>query len=294
MIKSIGIVGAGTMGSGIAEVAALAGIATVLTDTSEPTLTAARERIAQSIKRAVGKKRVSASEAEEANARITLTPSLADLTACDLVVEAIIEDEQVKRDLFRQLDRMLAPHAILGSNTSSLSITALASATQRPDKVVGIHFFNPVPLMKLVEVVQGRHTSNDTALEAFELAQRLGKTAVLCKDTPGFIVNRIARPFYGEALRLLGEGVASAEQIDYIVKTEGGFKMGPFELMDLIGIDVNYAVTKSVYEQFAHEPRFRPHAIQKQMVDAGTLGRKAGRGFFDYAGAGPNPPKAQS
>ncbi len=287
--KTIGIVGAGTMGSGIAEAAALAGIATILHDVSDQALGQARERISHSFKRATEKKRLSTSEAVEAESRIEFATTLDSLAKCDLVIEAVVEDLEVKRKLFQRLDALLQPHAILASNTSSLSITALGAATQRPDRVVGIHFFNPVALMKLVEVVQGRHTSNETALEAFGLAQQCGKTPVLCKDTPGFIVNRIARPFYGEALRLLGEGVASADQIDHIVKSEGGFKMGPFELMDLIGIDVNYAVTKSVYEQFAHEPRFRPHPIQKQMVDGGTLGRKTGRGFYDYDPATKSP-----
>jgi 3-hydroxybutyryl-CoA dehydrogenase len=294
MVKTLGIIGAGTMGSGITEIAALANIRTVFTDVSETALSSARERIAQSLARAVLKNRISQTAANEANSRISTTVSLADLASCDLVIEAIVEDGQAKRELFQQVERILPLHSIIATNTSSLSITALASATQRPERFVGIHFFNPVPVMKLVEVVQGRHTTSDTALAAFELARQLGKTPVLCKDTPGFIVNRIARPFYGEALRLLGEGVASAAQIDAIVRSEGGFKMGPFELMDLIGIDVNYAVTKSVYEQFGYEPRFRPHPIQRQMVDAGTLGKKSGRGFYDYTDASPVPQKANA
>ncbi len=200
----------------------------------------------------------------------------------DFIIEAVAEDLNVKKEIFKKLDAIVAPEAILTSNTSSLSISAIASLTKTPESVVGMHFFNPPALMKLVEVVRGRQTSDETTKTACDLALRMKKIPVVCKDTPGFIVNRVARPFYGEALRLLAEGVATVEEIDMIVKMEGGFKMGPFELMDLIGIDVNYAVTKSVYEQFFHEPRFRPHPIQRQMVEAGTLGRKTKKGFYTY------------
>lgn len=281
-IKTIGIAGSGTMGSGIAEVAALAKLNVVLNDVSAKALTTAMERMKQNLNRAVEKDRISAVEATEALARIKANDDFAALSSSDFIIEAALEDLNVKREIFQKLDAILAQGAILATNTSSLSITSIASTVKRQDKVVGMHFFNPPPLMKLVEVVTGKQTSTETTAITLDLARKMGKTPVVCKDTPGFIVNRVARPFYGEALRLLGEGVADVETIDRIVKLEGGFKMGPFELMDLIGIDVNYAVTKSVYEQFFHEPRFRPHPIQRQMVEAGTLGRKTKRGFYSY------------
>ncbi|MEK7249424.1 MAG: 3-hydroxyacyl-CoA dehydrogenase NAD-binding domain-containing protein, partial [Bacteroidota bacterium] len=242
----------------------------------------AMERIKLNLNRAVEKDRITAVEATETLARIKASDDFNELRSSDFVIEAALEDLNVKREIFRKLDAILSPAAILATNTSSLSVTSIASTTKRSDKVVGMHFFNPPPVMKLVEVVAGKQTAKETVEATVELARKMGKTPVVCKDTPGFIVNRVARPFYGEALRLLGEGVADVETIDRIVKLEGGFKMGPFELMDLIGIDVNYAVTKSVYEQFFHEPRFRPHPIQRQMVEAGTLGRKTKKGFYTY------------
>lgn len=282
MVNTIGIIGAGTMGSGIVEVAAAARIAVILNDVSEQALAAGMARIKANLNRAVEKDRISAVAATEIYARIHPTVALDELRTADVIIEAVLEDVQVKRDLFQKLDALLKPEALLASNTSSLSITTLAAATGRPAQVVGMHFFNPPPVMKLVEIVRGKYTSDQTVQIGVELARRMGKTPVVCLDTPGFIVNRVARPFYGEALRLLGERVASVEVIDRIVKEEGGFKMGPFELMDLIGIDVNYAVTQSVYEQYFHEPRFRPHPIQRQMVEAGTLGRKTKKGFYTY------------
>jgi 3-hydroxybutyryl-CoA dehydrogenase len=282
MIATIGIIGSGTMGSGIAEVAALAKFNVVLNDVSQKALATAMERIKLNLNRAVEKDRITAVEATETLARIKASDDFNELRSSDFVIEAALEDLNVKREIFRKLDAILSPAAILATNTSSLSITSIASTTKRSHQVVGMHFFNPPPVMKLVEVVAGKQTAKETVEATVELARKMGKTPVVCKDTPGFIVNRVARPFYGEALRLLGEGVADVETIDRIVKLEGGFKMGPFELMDLIGIDVNYAVTKSVYEQFFHEPRFRPHPIQRQMVEAGTLGRKTKKGFYTY------------
>lgn len=282
MISTIGIVGTGTMGSGIAEVAALAGFKVVMHDVARNALDAALDRIKHDLNRSVEKDRITAVTATEAFARITTDETLAALEPADLVLEAALEDFDTKRAIFQKLDALVKPDAIFATNTSSLSVTSLAATVKRSAAVVGMHFFNPPPLMKLVEVVRAQQTSDETVAATVELARKMGKTPVVCKDTPGFIVNRVARPFYGEALRLLGEGVASVEVIDSIVKSEGGFKMGPFELMDLIGIDVNYAVTKSVYEQFFHEPRFRPHPIQRQMVEAGTLGRKTKRGFYTY------------
>lgn len=282
MISTIGIIGSGTMGSGIAEVAALAGFNVIMNDVSRKALDSGLDRIKQDLNRSVEKDRITAVAATESLARIKASEDFSVLATADFVIEAAIEDLTIKRGLFQKLDSMLNPEAILATNTSSLSITSIAATVKRTGNVVGMHFFNPPPLMKLVEVVKGKQTSDETAAVTVELARRMGKTPVLCKDTPGFIVNRVARPFYGEALRLLGEGISSVEEIDRIVKLGGGFRMGPFELMDLIGIDVNYAVTKSVYDQFFHEPRFRPHPIQRQMVEAGTLGRKTKKGFYQY------------
>jgi 3-hydroxybutyryl-CoA dehydrogenase len=282
MIKTIGILGAGTMGGGIAQVAALSGFDVILHDISAEVLKSAMERIKADFRHSTDKGRLSATEATEALSAIHPRRNFGDMGNADFIIEAAIEDLNAKKEIFKELDAIVAPDVVLSTNTSSLSITAIASLTKTPESVVGMHFFNPPPLMKLVEVVRGKQTSDETAKTAYDLAMKMNKVPVLCKDTPGFIVNRIARPFYGEALRLLGEGVASVETIDKIVKLEGGFKMGPFELMDLIGIDVNHAVTKSVYEQFFHEPRFRPHPIQRQMVEAGTLGRKTKKGFYTY------------
>ena len=281
-IRTIGVIGAGTMGRGIAQVAAQAGFDVLLLDVSAPALKTALAQIKDGLRKSVEKGKLASAEATRTLSSIHPRKNLNDLGEADFVIEAALEEMEVKKDIFRKIDQVVAPHTILASNTSSLSINAIASLTKTPDSVIGMHFFNPAPIMRLVEVIRGRVTSDETVKRTCELAGQLGKTPVVCTDTPGFIVNRVARPFYGEALRLLGEGVASVEQIDQIAKLSGGFRMGPFELMDLIGIDVNFAVTKSVYEQFFHEPRFRPHPLQRQMVEAGRLGRKAGRGFYEY------------
>ena len=282
MISTIGILGSGTMGSGIAQVAALADFNVLIYDVSADALQKGIERIKSDLAAGVEKERLTQQQADKALGSIHIHSTLNPLSRSDFIIEAAVEDLTIKRELFKRLDDVLPTHAVMASNTSSLSITSLASATKRPASVVGMHFFNPPGQMKLVEIVRGTQTSDDSVNTTKELAERLGKQTVVCKDTPGFIVNRVARHFYGEALRLLGEGVAPVEEIDRIVKLSGGFRMGPFELMDLIGIDVNYAVTKSVYDQFFQEPRFRPHPIQRQMVEAGMLGRKTKRGFYSY------------
>ncbi len=282
MISTIGILGSGTMGSGIAQVSAIAGFNVLLYDVSAGALQAGLERIKEDLNRSVFKGRLTQQQADTALSNIHVHTTLNPLGRSDFIVEAAVEDLAIKRELFKRLDEVLPSHTILASNTSSFSITSIAPVTKRAPFVVGMHFFNPSTVMKLVEVVRGNQTSDETVQATCELAVKLGKVPVVCKDTPGFIVNRVARPFYGEALRLLGEGVASVEEIDRIVRLSGGFKMGPFELMDLIGVDVNFAVTKSVYEQFFQEPRFRPHPIQRLMVEAGTLGRKTKRGFYSY------------
>jgi len=281
-MKTIGIVGAGTMGSGIAYIAAASDHTVLLYDLSKDQLKKARDRIQDLATKAVQKNLLSPESAQGISGRIKTQKNLGDLSSSDLIIEAAVEDIRIKRDIFQQLDRTTRPDTILATNTSSFSVTELSSVTKHPERFAGMHFFNPPHILKLVEVVRGHRTSEKTVSALVDVARRMGRIPVVVKDTPGFIVNRVARPFYGEALKLLDEGVSTVEEIDRIVRLEGGFKMGPFELMDLIGIDVNYAVTQSVYEQFFQEPRFRPHPIQRQMVASGTLGRKTGKGFYTY------------
>lgn len=282
-ITTIGIVGAGTMGAGIAQVAILSGFQVLLYDAVGAALAKGQSRIAQSLSRAVGKGLVREDDAETALRRLSAIAQLAELRGATFIIEAVPEELSLKQRLFTELDRLADPAAILATNTSSLSVTAIAGATQRPERVVGMHFFNPVPMMKLVEVVASQRTDPAVVEETLELARRVGKTPVRTKDTPGFIVNRIARHFSLEALRILGEGKIAHDHIDRVMKGAGRFRMGPFELMDLIGIDVNFAVSRSVFEAFFHDPRFRPDPIQQRMVESGLLGRKTGRGFYEYS-----------
>lgn len=280
-MKKISVIGAGTMGAGIAQVAALAGYEVLLYDISDELLEASLARIRASIDKGVARKKTDPDVAEKAKAAFTLTTSLTDAAQVDLVIEAAPEKIELKRDIFTELEAAAPDHTIFSSNTSSLSINVIGAATKRPSQFLGLHFFNPAHIMTLVEVIGGDETSQETLDTALAFVERVGKTAVLCKDTPAFIVNRVARPFYGEAFRALGEGVADVATIDKLMKSIG-FRMGPFELIDLIGCDVNFAVTQSVYDAYFQEPKYRPHPIQRQMVESGRLGKKTGRGFYNY------------
>lgn len=278
----VGIVGAGTMGTGIAQIAASNGHPVCLFDAYPKQLQRSRESLERILSRQVEKARMTQEAAEALLERIQFTDHLGPFTDCRLVFEAIVEDLQAKKDQFARLEAMVPKDTLLATNTSSLSVASISSALKRPGRFLGIHFFNPAPLMKLVEIVPGVATDQAVVTSARAVIDGWGKSTVVAKDTPGFIVNRVARPFYGEALRLVEEGVADVPTIDWAMKELGGFRMGPFELMDLIGHDVNYAVTETVFRDFYYDPRFRPSFAQKRLVEAGWLGRKSGRGFYDY------------
>jgi 3-hydroxybutyryl-CoA dehydrogenase len=282
-ISSIGVIGAGTMGSGIASVSALSGYKTILYDVKEEAIDNAIKIILKGYDKLVEKGRINGDKKNQAESNIIKSANLDNLALCDVIIEAAIEDIEIKKDLYKRLDEITRPNAILSTNTSSFSITSISEACKNNKaRVVGMHFFNPANIMKLVEVIKGENTSDEVVKTVTDLCKKLGKTPVLCKDTPAFIVNRVARHFYLESLRLLSEGNITVETIDAIMKSEGGFAMGPFELMDLIGIDVNLSVTKSVYQAFGNNPKYKPSPIQQQMVDSGKLGRKTNQGFYKY------------
>lgn len=279
-IKKIAIAGAGTMGQGIAQVCASAGYDVLLYDIKEALVGSAISALRKQLERLVEKKKLSTAEAETILGRITPVTDVQQLRA-DLVIEAVIENLEVKQKLFTEIEKLNDEDCILLTNTSSIPVTKIGAALKHADRFAGLHFFNPAPVMKLVEIIRGGATSDNTIRVVKAFATQLNKQYVLAQDSPGFIVNRVARHFYLESLRLAEEQVADFKTIDDLLK-DTGFKMGPFELMDLIGIDVNLAVTQSIYDAFHQDPKFRPSQIQQQRVDAGHLGRKTGKGFFDY------------
>lgn len=285
----IGVLGAGTMGTGIAQIAATYGHKVYVYDNEEEALNNSEEKLKKIFSRLVEKGKVSKEESEKILKRVHYSDFVGVTENCGLIIEAIVEKLSAKKEAFRKLEKTFSEETIFATNTSSLSVTAIASACEKPERVIGAHFFNPAPLMPLVEIVPGLSTIDEVIQRTKSLIDAWGKSTVVAKDTPGFIVNRVARPFYGEALRIYEEGIADVPTIDWAMKEIGGFKMGPFELMDLIGNDVNYEVTKTVFEQFYYDPRFKPSLAQKQLVDAKHFGRKSGRGFYDYSKEAQNP-----
>ena len=279
----IGVVGAGTMGAGIAQVAAQSGHQVVLVDANPEALTKAENGLRKVYDKLIEKEKITREKADEIIARIQFSTQLSDFKENGLIIEAIIEKLEVKHQVFSAIEAVVSENCIIASNTSSLSIASIGSVLKNPTRCIGIHFFNPAPLMPLVEIIPAVQTSNETLTLAKSIIDSWKKISVVTKDTPGFIVNRVARPFYGEALRIYEEGIADFSTIDWAMTTVGGFRMGPFTLMDYIGNDVNYTVTETVFEAFYFDPRFKPSFTQKRHKEAGYFGRKSGKGFFDYS-----------
>jgi 3-hydroxybutyryl-CoA dehydrogenase len=283
MKKTIGVLGAGTMGAGIAQVASQSGHSVLLVDLNADQLVTAKSNLAKTLLKLVDKGKITDAKKNDIESGIKYSSDINHFASCDLIIEAIVEDLAIKHKVFESLENVVSENCILASNTSSLSIASIGSVLKNAKRVIGIHFFNPAPLMPLVEVIPAVQTSSETLNASVELIKSWGKNVVVCKDTPGFIVNRVARPFYGEALRIYEEGIADFATIDWAMTHFGGFKMGPFTLMDYIGNDVNYAVTESVFQAFYYDPRFKPSFTQKRHKEAGFYGRKSGRGYYDYS-----------
>jgi 3-hydroxybutyryl-CoA dehydrogenase len=281
-MNRIGIIGSGTMGSGIAQVAATYGWEVKLFDARAEALAHSRKALEKVLTRLLEKGKMDETKKSDIESKIDYVTTMGSFKDCDLIIEAIIEDLDIKKKVFKEVESIVSKDCIIASNTSSLSIASLASSCSSPERFIGIHFFNPVPLMKLVEIIPAIQTSEETKKKAISIIDSWDKLTVVAKDTPGFIVNKVARPFYSEALRIYEEGIADFETIDWAMKELGGFRMGPFELMDFIGNDVNYAVTESVFAAFYFDPRYKPAFTQKRLSEAGWLGKKSGRGYYDY------------
>ena len=286
---NIAVIGSGTMGSGIAQVAATAGCIVKLFDLNQEALSKSKNALEVSLSKLVEKEKIDSAEKSRIQGNISYVSSMKELADSDLVIEAIVENLEVKRKVFSELEELVSKDTILSSNTSSLSIASIAASCKTPDRVIGIHFFNPAPLMQLVEVIPAVQTSNEVLEKVVQIISDWKKVVAVAKDTPGFIVNRVARSFYSESIRIYEEGMADFATIDWALKTEGGFRMGPFELMDFIGHDVNYIVTETVFTAFYFDPKFKPSFTQKRLLEAGFLGRKTGRGFYDYSKELPKP-----
>lgn len=282
-MKNVGIIGAGTMGIGIAQVAATNGCKVWIYDANAKQVETATVGLEKTLTKLVDKQKISAEKMTEILANISIATELKDFKDCELIIEAIIENKEIKTKVFTELEKHVSESCVIGSNTSSISITSLGAELQKPERFIGIHFFNPAPLMPLVEVIPSLLTEKSLAEKIYNLMKDWGKTPVVAKDIPGFIVNRIARPYYGEGLRIVEENIATVEQVDDAMKTLGNFKMGPFELMDLIGVDVNFSVTKTVYNEYFYDPKYKPSLLQQRMSEAKLHGRKTGKGFYDYS-----------
>ena len=279
----VSVIGAGTMGAGIAQIAATNGHEVCLYDSFDGAIETAENKLKKILNRMVEKERITQQENNEIFEKINFTKEITEVSGSELVIEAIIENLEIKQKVFTEIETLVDEDCIIASNTSSLSIASIASALKKPERVVGIHFFNPAPLMPLVEIIPAIQTSENTLNKAKSIIDSWKKVTVVAKDTPGFIVNRVARPFYGEALRIYEEGVANFATIDWALKEIGGFRMGPFELMDYIGNDINYTVTETVFSSFYFDSRYKPSFTQKRMMEAGYLGRKSGRGYYNYS-----------
>ncbi|WP_288375663.1 3-hydroxyacyl-CoA dehydrogenase NAD-binding domain-containing protein [Chryseobacterium culicis] len=289
---NVGIIGAGTMGIGIAQVAATNGCKVWVYDANAKQVETATVGLEKTLTKLVDKQKISAEKMTEILANISIATELRDFKDCELIIEAIIENKEIKTKVFTELENYVSESCVLSSNTSSISITSLGAELRKPERFIGIHFFNPAPLMPLVEVIPSLLTEKTLAEKIYNLMKEWGKTPVIAKDIPGFIVNRIARPYYGEGLRIVEENIATPEQVDEAMKTLGNFKMGPFELMDLIGVDVNFAVTTTVYKDYFYDPKYKPSLLQQRMSEAKLHGRKTGKGFYNYS-EGAEKPVAQ-